>query len=123
MKINQICLQSLLWFFVVAVGLSSARYIRDSAITKITLPYDNSAMVRYGYGGNNYHVGRAVYVPEPMHQQQIDLNLNAKEDLKVLKMQGARESRVSLADGAYPVYYTPSNVNGQFNGKMYLLKY
>lgn len=108
---------------------ASARYIRggdDSAITKISLPYagsssSNSAMVRYGYGNGGNNVGRAVYVPEPM--QIIDFNLNTKEDSKVLKMQGARESRVNLADGAYPVYYTPSNVNGQFNGKMYLLKY
>lgn len=72
------------------------------------------SLPRYGY--NN-----AAAYNEPMNL--IDLNLNAKEDLKVLKMQGARESVVSLADGAYPVYYTPSYVNGQFNGKMYLLKY
>ncbi|KAL5286327.1 hypothetical protein ACFFRR_007765 [Megaselia abdita] len=103
--------------------IASARYIRDSAITKISLPYNSaSPSTRYGFGyGNNNYNGRTAYIPEPMHV--IDLNLNTKEDLKVLKMQGARESRVNLADGAYPVYYTPSNVNGQFNGKMYLLKY
>lgn len=105
-KLYILCSQSLVVLGSLLVIGNSARYLSDSAITTISLPYD-----RYG---------RAAY-NEPMNL--IDLNLNAKEDFKVLKMQGAREVKVNIADGAYPVYYTPSYVNGQFNGKMYLLKY
>lgn len=104
---------------ILCIQNSSARHIRDSGITRIQVPYSSSPAIA---SMRHSHRGERVYVPEKMQIQLMDLN--TKEDLKALKSQGGHGSRESQADlTGLPVFYQPSNVNGRFNGIMYLLKY
>lgn len=92
---------------VLGIGNSvGAQYIYEPPVIRMSLPGDN----------NNAETS----IDEP--QPTTESNLNEKEDLKELNIQGAQDPRAHLADGAYPVYYIHGYANGQFNGKIYVLK-
>ncbi|XP_067634425.1 uncharacterized protein [Eurosta solidaginis] len=92
--------------------------VKGSQVKKIIVPYQ-----RHIVSGHPYQYPklmsetRQVFVPIIMEMgPRFNLNQGA---LARGKLQG---EKLNFADGAYPVYYMPSNVNGKFNGKFSLLE-
>ncbi|XP_011177875.2 uncharacterized protein LOC105209259 [Zeugodacus cucurbitae] len=114
---NNVCLQLLLLSFI-ATNIALPIMPRDSPIQTIIVPYQ-----RHTVSGHPYQYPklmtekRQVLVPAVM-EVVPRFNLN-QGDMAMGSQKGAP---VNFADGAYPVYYMPSNVNGQFNGKISLLE-
>ena len=83
----------------------------------VVIPYNgndnNGVPLRYGTKD-----GDRILRPEYINGK----NQEIYSDSNLIYVNNGRDTRLNVADGAYPVYYTPGNANGHFNGKIYLLK-
>ncbi|XP_011208816.2 uncharacterized protein LOC105229976 [Bactrocera dorsalis] len=119
---NNVHLQIWLLCFIALIinsNTSMALPIRpDSPIQTIIVPYQ-----RHTVSGHPYQYPkltgekRQVLVPAVM-EVVPRFNLNQGE----MAMGSQKGMPVNFVDGAYPVYYMPSNVNGKFNGQISLLE-
>lgn len=91
---------------------------QDSPIRTIIVPYQRNTVSGHPYQYPKLtSEKRQVLVPAVM-EVVPRFNLN-QGDMAMGSQKGAP---VNFADGAYPVYYMPSSVNGKFNGKISLLE-
>ncbi|XP_053964100.1 uncharacterized protein LOC128867033 [Anastrepha ludens] len=91
---------------------------KDSPIHSIIVPYQRNAISGHPYQFPKLlGESRQVLVPDRM-EVVPRFNLNQGD----VAMGNQKGMTVNFVDGAYPVYYMPSNVNGKFNGKISLLE-
>ncbi|XP_014103610.2 uncharacterized protein [Bactrocera oleae] len=117
---NCVQLQLLLLCFILITTTTSMALpiMPDSPIQTIIVPYQ-----RHTVSGHPYQYPkltsekRQVFVPAVL-EVVPRFNLNQGE----IALGSQKGTPVNFVDGAYPVYYMPSNVNGKFNGKIALLE-
>ncbi|XP_073847629.1 uncharacterized protein [Musca autumnalis] len=106
----QVC--TLIFLSSVGILLTHARPLKDSPISTIVIPYEPYVSQKI-----TNHRGELKNVFVPL---QMDIVPRANVPKGQLSM-ARKGSALNFAEGAYPVYYMPSNVNGKFNGKISLL--
>lgn len=93
--------------------------MRDSPIQTIIVPYQRNTVTGHPYQFPRMLSSEKRQVLVPAVLEVVPrFNLN-QGDMAMGSQKGAP---LNFADGAYPVYYMPSNVNGKFNGKISLLE-
>ncbi|XP_036317760.1 uncharacterized protein LOC118732752, partial [Rhagoletis pomonella] len=91
--------------------------MKDSPIQTIIVPYQpNTVSGHPSQFPKLMNESRQVLVPATM-KVVPRFNLNQS----TMAMGSLNGTPLNFADGAYPVYYMPSSVNGKFNGKISLL--
>uniref|UniRef100_A0A1I8NVS1 Uncharacterized protein n=1 Tax=Stomoxys calcitrans TaxID=35570 RepID=A0A1I8NVS1_STOCA len=86
--------------------------LRDSPINTIVIPYEPYISQKVFNGRGEL---KRVLVP-------INMDIVPRGNLKKGQLgMGKNGVALNFAEGAYPVYYMPSSVNGKFNGKISLL--
>ncbi|XP_061394972.1 uncharacterized protein LOC133330551 [Musca vetustissima] len=102
----------LLFLSVVGILSTYARPMKDSPISTIVIPYEPYTSQKI-----TNHRGELKNVFVPLEMEIVPKANIAKGQLSMAR----KGSALNFAEGAYPVYYMPSNVNGKFNGKISLL--
>ncbi|XP_075167024.1 uncharacterized protein LOC142239135 [Haematobia irritans] len=108
----KISVYSIVTLVAICVLSTHAYPVRDSPISTIVIPYEP------------YMSQNIINARGELKRVLVPLNIDVVPKANLKKGQlgmGKNGVALNFAEGAYPVYYMPSNVNGKFNGKISLL--